>query len=379
MLKHLLPLQPIEQIQQIKEIIHSRLKRSHEKCGINDEIFPFDIDFPRAVIETLKSKNLEVYPRYILNVCTENYDKRLNGESPEGESSQEPRMPEETVDDYLNDTYRGRKDFFTKENAQIVDEGMEEEQVRRLMQCVIDHQECSPIVNIVDCRAIPMSRKPWDFEFQTEDGLRYAVEICEHGNNAFYARKLGAVLNAWRAQGIHSVFWIRRTINDIRLGPAGRDRIHELRNRGGFVLTNWSEEEWNSIAALIWMLNEADGGNFLLGYDMISMKQVEAWITQSGILKDLPIINTLLSRKVNNNIPPAPPPSYEILETIVHRLESIVEQHRIIVFDTAFDLLLREPRLDSVGRDQCLQALGKSNHIESSTMQNTQILYWIGS
>jgi len=367
-LKHLLPLQPIQQDNLIKSIIPTRLEPLHEKCSMNNDLFPFDPNFHLKVKETLIQRNLEIYPRHILHVCAEKYDEILTGKP------QPPDLPK-----FLKETYHGRKDFFTKENSQVIDEGMEEEQVRRLLQCVIEHHKHSPIKKIIDCRSIPMKQKPWDFEIQSADGLKLAVEICEHGSNSVYARKLGALLKAWTLNGIHSVYWIRRGINKIKLGQAGREYTKELTDRGGFLLTDWSEDEWNAIAALIWILNEADGGNLLLGYNTISMKQVETWIATSNILETLPVMNSLLKQKADDDKKPIPEEKTVGLDILVQELETIVHKHRIIVFDKAFDHVQQVPQLSSVTREQCLKGLGQADKIESNTMQNTQILYWTGS
>jgi hypothetical protein len=372
LLKHLLPLEPIEEDYLIKKIIQARLNPLHENGGISDDLFPFDSNFHLTVKEILIKRNIEIYPRHILHACAEKYDEILSGKSQLTEKNKDSAT-------FLQETFNGRKDFFTKENSQVIDEGMEEEQVRRLLQCVIEYHKHSPIKKIIDCRSIPMKQKPWDFEIQSADGLKLAVEICEHGSNSVYARKLGALLQAWTLNGIHSVFWIRRGINQIRLGPLGKERTKELTDRGGFLLTDWSEDEWNAIAALIWILNEADGGNLLLGYNTISMKQVETWIATSNILETLPVMNSLLKQKADDDKKPIPEEKTVGLDMLVQELETIVHKHRIIVFDKAFDHVQKVPQLSSVTREQCLKGLGQADKIESNTMQNTQILYWTGS
>ena len=171
------------------------------------------------------------------------------------------------------------------------------------------------------------------------------------------------------------MYWIRRQCNPIKLGEKGQERIKYLKEHNGFVLTDWPEEEWNSIAALIWLLNEADGGNLLLGYDAIPMERVENWIASSGVLEKLPVMNALLTQKIRKENGPTP---INDSKRILDSLESIVAKHRIIVFDKACDLIRENLQPDSVNRDQCLKALGASDRIESSAMQNTQILYWLG-
>ena len=378
--KQKLPLQPITDKNSILQIIETRLAQLHKKLDITDPLFPFTPDSAQEILQTLYQNGIEKYPRAIIRECEKEYDRRL-----QDELVPVIAKPVESMEEFLQKTYAGRRDFYIKENYWVPDENMEEEQLRRILQCVVDHGDGKRIVQIRDFRGKRNQHKPWDFEFDTLPGKTYAVEVYENHSNAWYARHLQKMLNAWNYPEIQSVFWIRRKNNKITLGTVGNERMQIFIQRGGFALTDWSEKEWNSIQALIWMLNESSGGN-LLYYDgkkdvAINPKQIEKWIAASRLLHELPVINTLLNQ-VSSHAPidtvvitETKESKENYLETAGYALGAIVKKQYLIELDKAYQILLQQEHFAGLTKDDCLRSVDYAEGVICHTAQNHQILY----
>ncbi len=368
-LNHLFALQPITEEAMIHDLICSRLKSLHEKFGITQSVFPFPDNVSKRVKDDLFQQESELYPRHIIRYCANEYNRALERDIPSP-------VP---LEEFLFQKYTGMKEFFTKENTQVFDEQMEEEQVRRLLQCVIDHHSQSPIREIRDCR--DRRDKPWDFEFTTQQRKNYAVEIFEGGSNIWYARKLKGVLDAWEKPEIESVYWIRRGNNKIQLGRLGQERLAEFKQLGGYLFTEWPEKEWNAIRSLIWVLNESVGGNLLhyteKGDRIVEPAEVEQWIAASNILHELPLVRSILHQEgEGGNGPDIPLIEYK-LEEVAQELTNIVKRNRIMGFDTAYKELTSLAKFQNLDRDECLRSIELAPKIGCTT-QSVQILYWVG-
>ncbi|MBN2326275.1 MAG: ATP-binding protein [Candidatus Omnitrophica bacterium] len=388
-------LQPFTDPEPIRQLIEIRLSPLHEKLNISKGLFPFEENTPDKILKKLNENNVELYPRYVLNECACEFNKIVFGEG----ASVRPPL---SLSEYLQKKYASQRDFFIQENTRVIDENMEEEQLMRILQCVIDHDESPPIQRILDYRQIHNQDKPWDFEFDARDGRTYAVEVYENGNKTVYARYLTKILDALKSPYIESIYWIRREINSISLGPLGQERMEELEKRGGRIFVNWSEAEWNSIQALIWLLNESAGGNLLYtgeeGSRTVAPEEVERWIAASGVLGDLPIIQSLLTQERENSAEPiqapAPAPAESAepaaepavepaveadaaldLDEIARALTDIVKRQCLIEFDQAYGVLKKQDHFALLSREQCLQALDRAAEIDCNSTQNFQILY----
>lgn len=373
-------LQPVADKNSICQIIEARLATLHKKHSITDPLFPFTAGSAQEIIETLRQNQVEIYPRTIIRECAKEYDRRL-----QKDDALIATKLTEPIEDFLQKTYIGRRDFYIKENSQVIDENMEEEQLRRLLQCVVDHTDNKFIKEIRDFRKNRNNQKPWDFEFDTCSGKTYAVEVYENHSNTWYARHLQTMLAAWNIPAIQSLFWIRRKSNPIKLGKTGIDRMHDFMQRGGFDLTDWSENEWNSIQALIWMLNESSGGN-LLYYDGhkdtdIKPEQIEKWIAVSKVLQEMPVIRTLLNQvnagaSVESEETTVPMETAEnYLENAGKALKNIVKKHCLIELNKAYHLLLQQEAFAGLTKEDCLRSVEYAEGVACNTAQNFQILY----
>ncbi|MGC9328792.1 MAG: hypothetical protein ACP5I1_14245, partial [Candidatus Hinthialibacter sp.] len=395
-------LQSITDPEPIRQMIEVRLSSIQQKFNMDKGLFPFEDDTPEKIFRKLTENKIDLYPRYVLNECAREYNEIVFGAGP---ASVRPPL---SLSDYLQKKYAGQRDFFIEENTRVIDENMEEEQLRRILQCVIDHDENSPIERILDYRQVNDKDKPWDFEFIARDDRTYAVEVYENGNKTVYAKYLKKILDALKSPYIDSIYWIRREINNISLGKTGQERMVELKKRGARILVNWSENEWNSIQALIWLLNESAGGNLLYsgqeGNRTVAPEEVERWIAMSGVLADLPVIQSLLTQEeVNGTKPeqtpkeekpneavtpavpatptPQPPAVKPVGETatdldeIAQALTDIVKRQCLIEFDKAYELLIKQDHFAALSKELCQQALNRAAKIGRSPIHNFEILY----